>query len=113
MLGRSEGGQGPRTLDRAHQLKRVGRDPQDRAEGEQASVRVDDHGPVEAGDRLEHGRLEVAQRGAADGVMKGPLGVPGREVFGILRIVCGNLLGDPVIRSDQLTDRASRIANHH
>ncbi len=33
MLGRSEGGQGPRTLDRAHLLERVGRDPQDRAEG--------------------------------------------------------------------------------
>src|SRR5208337_336972 len=28
-------------------------------------------------------------------------------------IVGGNLLGDPVIRSDQLTDRASGITNHH
>ena len=81
VLGGGQGGQGAGTLDGAHQPEGFRVDPENRSEGEQAAGLVQDHGAVQAGERFQNGRLEVAQRGAMDDVMEGPLGQARRKIL--------------------------------
>ena len=111
MIGSGERGEGPRTFDGAGDLEGVGGDAEDRAEGQEAAVEVGDDRAVEAGERLQHGRIKIDQRLTAHDVMQRALCQAGREIIGILGVVGDDFLGDAVGRRDELGNRLAGSRN--
>ena len=105
-----QGGEGPGAFDGSGDLEGLRRDPEDGAEGQEPAVAVGDDGSVDPGEGLQDGRVDLGEPSAPDDVVERPLGQPGREVVGVLGVVDGDFLVDPVGRRDQLGDRGGGVA---